>query len=236
MKRQSVTFKQWTKSNHSELITCTESILNFVELLCEQINSVTTHSFIEKSQAKYLARLKDNLNDDKIIVLCYLSVQDEIQGFHWNASQRSFHPVVLYYKQGGELLSHSICYISDDLTHDVDFVVSETVTFVKNFLLNNISQVFYFTDGCTGQCKNRNNFLNLCHHLEDFQIKAKRCFFATSHGKSPCDGIGGTLKRLAARVSLQRTKTEQILTPLDTFCQNEVVGITCKYVSPFTEY
>ena len=49
----------------------------------------------------------------------------------------------------------------------------------------------------------------------DFQIKEKWCFFATSHGKSPCDGIGGTLKRLAARASLQRTKTEQILTPLD---------------------
>ena len=74
--------------------------------------------------------------------------------------------------------------------------------------------------------------MNLCHHLEDFQIKAKWCFFATSHGKSPCDGIGGTLKRLAARASLQRTKTEQILTPLDmfTFCQNEVVGITCMFL------
>ena len=117
-------------------------------------------------------------------------MQDEIQGFHCC----TFHPVILYYKQGGELLSHSICYISDDLTHDVDFVVSETVTFVKNFLLNNISQVFYFTDGCAGQYKNRKNFLNLCRHLEDFQIKAKWCFFATSHGKSPCDGIGRTLK------------------------------------------
>ena len=173
----------------------TESIFNFVQLLCEKINSVTTHSFIEKSQAKYLARLKDDLNDDEVIVLGYFAenysfvVQDEIQGFHLNASQCSFHPVVLYYKQGGDLLSHSICYISDDLTHDVDFVVSETVTFVKNFLLNNISQVFYFTDGCTGQYKNRKNFLKLCCHLEDFQIKGKWCFFATSHGKSPCDGI-----------------------------------------------
>ena len=135
-------------------------------------------------------------------------------------------------------LSHSFCYISDDLTHDIDFVVSENVTLVKNFLLNNISQVFYFTDGSTGQYKNIKNFLKLCCHLEDFQIKAKWCFFATSHGKSPCDCIGGTLKRLAARASLQRTKTEQILTPLDmfTFCQNEIVGITCMYVSPFTEY
>lgn len=29
-------------------------------------------------------------------------------------------------------------------------------------------------------------------------------FFATSHGKGPCDRVGGTLKRTAALVSLQR--------------------------------
>ena len=78
-----------------------ESILNFIQLLCEKINSVTTHSFIAKLQAKYLARLKDDLNDDEVIVLGYFAenysfvVQDEIQGFHWNVSQCSFHPVVL---------------------------------------------------------------------------------------------------------------------------------------------
>ena len=40
---ETVTFKKWTKTDRSELITCTESVLNLVELLCEQINSVTTH-------------------------------------------------------------------------------------------------------------------------------------------------------------------------------------------------
>jgi hypothetical protein len=74
--------------------------------------------------------------------------------------------------------------------------------------------------------------MNLCHHLEDFKVKAKWCFFATSHGKSPCDGIGGTLKRLAARASLQRAKTGQILTALEffKFCQNEVPGISCMFL------
>ena len=58
-------------------------------------------------------------------------------------------------------------------------------------------------------------------------------FFATSHGKSACDGIGGTVKRLAARASLQRPDNDQILTPTDLyrFCQNEVHGISFFYVS-----
>ena len=31
-------------------------------------------------------------------------------------------------------------------------------------------------------------------------------FFATSHGKSPCEGTGGSVKRLIARTSLQNTR------------------------------
>ncbi len=50
--------------------------------------------------------------------------------------------------------------------------------------------------------KNCKNFLNLCHHKEDFEIDAEWNFFSTSHGKGPCDGVGGTVKRLAAMASL----------------------------------
>lgn len=41
-------------------------------------------------------------------------------------------------------------------------------------------------------------------------------FFATSHGKGPCDGLGGTLKRIARRTSLQLLgpSAQQIDTPL----------------------
>ena len=46
----------------------------------------------------------------------------------------------------------------------------------------------------------------LCQHLSDFGIDAVWNFFATSHGKSPCDGIGGTARRVTARTSLQRPK------------------------------
>ena len=42
-------------------------------------------------------------------------------------------------------------------------------------------------------------------------------FFATSHGKSPCDGIGGTAKHLTACKSLQHPIQDQILTTKDMF-------------------
>ena len=82
------------------------------------------------------------------------------------------------------------------------------------FLTNKIEKpqkIIYFSDGCAAQYKNRKNFVNLCHHEEDFRISAEWHFFATSHGKGACDGVGGTVKRLAARKSLRRPYSDQIL-------------------------
>ena len=45
----------------------------------------------------------------------------------------------------------------------------------------------------------------------DFGIPAEWQFHATAHGKGPCDGIGGNLKRLA-RASLQASSKDAILT------------------------
>jgi hypothetical protein len=50
-------------------------------------------------------------------------------------------------------------------------------------------------------------------HNEDFGVPAEWHFVATSHGKSACDGVGGTLKRLAEKASLQQPYNDQIMTP-----------------------
>jgi hypothetical protein len=80
------------------------------------------------------------------------------------------------------------------------------IAFLKENV-SNISNIYYFSDGATAQYKNKNNFINLCHHNTDFGINAEWHFFATSHSKGPCDGVGGTIKRLAAHSSLQHHQT-----------------------------
>lgn len=44
---------------------------------------------------------------------------------------------------------------------------------------------------------------NLCNMQKDFGLHAEWNFFATCHGKGPCDALGGVLKRNASRASLQ---------------------------------
>ena len=67
------------------------------------------------------------------------------------------------------------------------------------------------TDGCAEQYKNFKAFLNRCRHEEMFGLKAKWSLFATSQAKSPCDGIGGIVKREATRAILARPLGNQIL-------------------------
>ena len=98
---------------------------------------------------------------------------------------------------------------------------------LKTELALEIQHICYFSDGCAGQYKNCKHFINLCHLKTDFGISCTWNFFATSHSKSPCDGIGGTIKHLTVRASLQCPIKDQILTMknLFEFCNLEIKGI-----------
>ena len=237
-----IDFKQWAKVDRTELLSIKLPINEFIELLLEKLDNITTHSFIAKAQSSYLKHLKETLKSDEAIVLGDFAenysfvIQDEIQGYHWNKSQCSLHPIVIYHSSNNFLLASSICILSDDLDHDVSFVykvMDEAVKHIKTELIPSINTIHYFSDGCAGQYKNRKHFYNLCHHADDFSVKCKWNFFATSHGKSPCDGIGGTVKRLAARASLQRTTSCHILSAeqMFEFCKESIPGIKFVYVS-----
>lgn len=80
-----------------------------------------------------------------------------------------------------------------------------------------IDKITFFSDGAASQYKNKKNFYNVCLFEGEFGIKAEWHFFATSHGKSACDGIGGAFKRLARAASLQRTLCERISTALELY-------------------
>jgi hypothetical protein len=76
--------------------------------------------------------------------------------------------------------------------------------FIENIFESPLKKMVYFSDGSAAQYKNRKKLLYITCHNEDFGVPAEWHFFVTSHGKNACDGVGGTLKRLAAKASLQR--------------------------------
>ena len=236
---ESIEFSQWVTTDRSELVERKDTIPNYVDLVEAQIKKLTRHSFIAKSQARYLKSRKESLEPSEMLFLGDFAenykfvVQDEAQSFHWTNLQCTLHPVVVYYRDDDKLCHKSYCFLSDDTKHDVAIVheVQEQVLQDLKMFLPNLKNIEYFSDGCSGQYKNRNNFLNLCYHRADFNVTAKWSFFATSHGKQPCDGIGGTVKRLAAKASLQRATTQQIMTSIDLlkFCKDNIKTVTFLY-------
>ena len=96
----------------------------------------------------------------------------------------------------------------------------------------NLKYVIYFSDGAVSHYKNYKNFANLLNHSTDHGLHAEWNFFGTSHGKNTCDGIGGTVKRLAARASLQHTYKDHILTSkqLFDFCLKNIAGMKFFFV------
>ena len=56
---------------------------------------------------------------------------------------------------------------------------------------------------------------------------------ATSHGKNACDGVSGTVKREAAKASLQATTTVHILTPKDLYqwADTHIKNVTFSFIS-----
>jgi len=73
-------------------------------------------------------------------------VQDEVQGFHWNNSQCTLHPVVIYYKLNDEVKHISYCIISDDRNHDVAMVYAVQKSILEDIKqkIPTLSNVIYF--------------------------------------------------------------------------------------------
>ena len=178
------------------------------------------------------------MSNNECIVTCNFSenyaftYQDAIQGVHWNNDQATIHPIVLYYKEGLKEIHKNFVAISDCLKHDTVAVHQFQRKFISRIkdIVPDVEKLYYFTDGAPQQYKNKKNFINITHHSEDFGVHAEWHFFATAHGKGACDGIGGTIKRLARRACIQNPNI-LIKTPKQLFewANENVDGIECLY-------
>jgi len=113
---ESIEFKQWITTDHSDLIERKETIANYVDLVELQLQKLTRHSFLAKSQSRYFKSRKEILEPTKSLILGDLAeqytfiVQDEAQSFHWTNLQCTLHKVVVYYRQDSKLYHESYCF------------------------------------------------------------------------------------------------------------------------------
>lgn len=106
---------------------------------------------------------------------------EEIQSACWNQTGVTFHPTVIYFRDGDKLLKHKILVIvSDELGHNSATVL----TFNEVKLINPaVKIIHYWTDSPTSQYRNRTIFQAIANHEELYQIKGVWNYFEAGHGK-----------------------------------------------------
>ena len=206
-----ITYKQWSQQERCRLETVISDADAFIDNFIDAIPEVRKHDYITEKQANFFKYTRDNLYDGEVLVVADFSenfsfvYQDSVQGVHYNNTQATVHPFAAYICENGKAVPSNCVIISDTLEHNTATFHAfqrEFIIFLKS-RVTRWSKILYFSDGAGSQYKNRFNMTSLLFHVKDFGIPAEWHFFATAHGKGPSDGLGGTLKRLATRASLQ---------------------------------
>lgn len=193
---------------------------NFTSQFTAQLTDLIAHDFIAKKQSEFLATKKEELQPNEFIVISdfaenySFAVQDEAQGWHWANAQCTIHPFAIYFKgeNDNKINYQSLIIIAESLKHNFESVYQFQLVLI-DFLkqkFETIQKIFFFSDGAASQYKNKKNFFSLCQFKKRHGFEVEWHFFATSHGKGPCDGVGGAFKRNATRASLQRPFSQQI--------------------------
>ena len=208
-----VMFKMWGAINgRCALLDRQLSKADFMRYLVNELYNALRHQHVSQTQSAFVNELKASIPDGHVIIHMDFAenfafcVQDSIQGFYWDNSQVTVHPVVVYCRRTPQFETECMPFviISDTLKHDngtVHYCQMKIIEWLKS---HNIQPDYchYITDGAGSQYKNRKAFLNLALHEKDFGFSAELQNFATSHGKGACDGVGGAVKRSARKASL----------------------------------
>ena len=102
-----IQYIQWVTTDKATLETYSSSLPKFMDLLINRLEKLTLHSFIATAQSAFLKKRKCMISEDTIILLLdfaenySFTIQDEIQGFHWNNLQATVHPIEIYYTHLG---------------------------------------------------------------------------------------------------------------------------------------
>ena len=184
------------------IVKITTKKMAFVEHLKQVTTEFQAHVDRMRNQYDEIRRLKNTLPAHHAVVHMDFAENytcrtvDEIQSAYWNQTAVTLHPSVVYTQEGHK----SFVIVSDDVSHNAASVVSFVIQLIAEIkkLDPLIERIHYWTDGPTSQYRNRSIFYLVSNHEDLFPgISAQWNYFEAGHGKGPCDGLGGSTKRLA---------------------------------------
>lgn len=241
------TFDEWKRVSVEDkgkikmvmrVVHVTKTKEEFLAHLEKQTAEFSDHVSRMKVQYQQIRLLKEKLPVNHAVIHMDFAENyncksvEEIQSAYWNQTGVTLHPTVIYTRptEESELQHQSFVIISDDQNHNSTSVVTFIKEIVKDVKLLDpeIKCIHYWTDSPTSQYRNKTMFHLVANHQETFGIDAKWNFFEAGHGKGPCDGLGGSTKRLAD----QAVKSGKVIIQdaNDFFCWTQSAHCSTKQV------
>ena len=105
----------------------------------------------------------------------------------------------------------SFVFVSDELSHNSTVVLAilEKLTTEMKSVVPDMKFIHYWTDSPTSQYRNKTIFATVANHGAEFGIPASWNYFEAGHGKGPCNGVGGSAKRMADEAVKRQKATIQ---------------------------
>ena len=213
------------EARHMVMKVKTGTIANLVDDLCTELEPFSKHLLNAKWQSTQFELLKKQPPKDWVLLCmdyaenynCHF--QDEAQSAHWSYNQATIHPVVAYYRcqECNTPMHESVMIVSNDTKHDYH-AVQHFVRITNEHLQDQgitIARQIHFSDGSPCQYKSKVNFADASHGQVDFGFPVEKHFFGSRHGKGPCDGEIGVLKKSA--MGAVRSRQVIISDALDLF-------------------
>lgn len=206
-------YKQWDKEREIRIQrnSYRDKAQKVVSIIQDKLPSFLRHVFIKRKQGMFFEKVKTGLKHGEVVMQMDFSqnyhhkTQDEIQSAYYSYTSSTLFTCMVYFGENDKICNDSYVIITDfsgykgSKGHDKYSVSCFTKLAIEEFMKRQdsyqINKLIFFSDGTGQHFKQK---YSLCQvvtlNFPDIQ-EVEWHFFATSHGKGPIDGLGGTIKR-----------------------------------------
>lgn len=228
-----VSYRQWMrvevdfKGKTIKKVKLTDIVKNKVEYR-EAVKSVLgsqrEHDYRIGTQYKQVKQMRESLrpNLDVSVQMDYsenwaAKFPDEIVAAYYDKSQISIHPMVVHFQDDDGVMKHS-SFVG--VTKEGSHTVPTTYAFLRKLidelkqLFPNLKSIHFVSDSPSSQYRNKNIVEMLSRSYQLWGVNTSWTWLETGHGKGPCDGVGGSIKRKMDDL----VKRGEVVRSSDEFC------------------
>ena len=213
--QKSVVYKQWLKpevvgceTKKTKLCDLTTTREMFIYEFLEEMPDIREHYHRISAKYEAAAHIRENIQPS-VEVACQMDYSEnwaskffeEISAVYFDNAQFTLHPMVITFKtEKGEKRTKTYVGVTRETSHSA----ATTFSFIKKLVnilidfLPALSVMHFVSDGPSNQYRN----CTIVQSVRRFPLvfaggRATWCWLESGHGKGPCDGVGGGIKKKA---------------------------------------